>query len=95
MVLQGFVEVFWVFMVLRVLMGMGEGANFPAMNRALVDWTRPSELGRVTSLALLGVPFALLLGGLILAPVITFMGWRSSFICLGVLGAVLGVVIEL
>jgi MFS family permease len=92
MVLQGFVEVFWVFMVLRVLMGMGEGANFPAMNRALVDWTRPSELGRVTSLALLGVPFALLLGGLILAPVITFMGWRSSFICLGVLGAVLGVV---
>ena len=92
MVLQGFVEVFWIFLVLRVLMGMGEGANFPAMNRALVDWIRPTELGRVTSVALLGVPLALLLGGLTLAPVIIGVGWRASFIFLGCLGALLGVV---
>ena len=62
MILQGFVQVFWMFIALRVLMGMGEGANFPAMNRALVDWVKPGELGRVTSLVLLGVPLALLLG---------------------------------
>ncbi len=92
MILQGFVQVFWMFIVLRVLMGMGEGANFPAMNRALVDWVDPKELGRFTSLALLGVPLALLLGGLILAPAIISIGWRASFIWLGILGAVLGVV---
>ena len=91
MILQGFVEVFWIFLVLRVLMGMGEGVNFPAMNRSLVDWIRPNELGRATSIALLGVPLALLLGGLILAPVILAIGWRSSFICLGILGAFLGI----
>lgn len=90
MILQGFVQVFWLFLVLRVLMGMGEGANFPAMNRALVDWVRPSELGRFTSAALLGVPLALLLGGIVLAPVILGIGWRGSFICLGCLGGLLG-----
>ncbi|MDB4348214.1 MFS transporter [bacterium] len=92
MILQGLVEVFWVFILLRVLMGMGEGANFPAMNRALVDWVHPKELGRVTSLVLLGVPLALLLGGLILAPAIISIGWRASFICLGIMGAILGVI---
>lgn len=92
MVLQGFVEVFWVFLVLRVLMGMGEGANFPAMNRALVDWVRPNELGRFTSVALMGVPLALLLGGIILVPIISALGWRGSFICLGCCGGFLGVV---
>ena len=37
MVLQGFVQVFWVILNLRDLMEMCEGANFQAMNRALVD----------------------------------------------------------
>ena len=92
MVLQGFVQVFWVFLILRVLMGMGEGANFPAMNRALVDWVRPTELGRVTAFALLGVPLALLLGGVTLAPLILTWGWRTSFICLGILGGALGLI---
>ena len=41
MVLQGFVEVFWMFIALRVLLGIGEGVDFPAMNRALVDWMQP------------------------------------------------------
>ena len=92
MILQGFVEVFWMFLVLRVLMGIGEGVNFPAMNRALVDWIRPNELGRTLSVCLIGVPLALLLGGLILAPAILTLGWRNSFICLGCLGGLLGVV---
>ncbi|MEE2908220.1 MAG: MFS transporter [Planctomycetota bacterium] len=92
MALQGFVEVFWMFMALRVLLGVGEGVNFPAMNRALVDWMKPSELGRSVSVSLIGVPLALLLGGLILAPLILSIGWRWSFISLGILGGLLGIV---
>ena len=90
MVLQGFVEVFWMFIALRVLLGIGEGVNFPAMNRALVDWMKPRELGRALSFSLLGVPLALLVGGLVLAPLILDVGWRWSFIILGILGAILG-----
>ena len=59
MALQGLVEVFWMFIALRVLLGIGEGVNFPAMNRALVDWMRPNELGRAVAISLLGVPLAL------------------------------------
>ena len=91
MALQGLVEIFWMFIVLRVLLGIGEGVNFPAMNRALVDWMRPNELGRAVAYSLLGVPLALLIGGLVLAPMILGIGWRWSFICLGGLGGLLGV----
>lgn len=90
MILQGVVQTFWLFVVLRVLLGFGEGPNFPAMNRSLVDWMRPSELGRALSLSLVGVPLALLLGGLVLPPLIEGVGWRGSFISLGVAGLVLG-----
>ena len=90
MIAQGFVEVFWMFIALRVLMGLGEGVNFPAMNRALVDWMRPTELGRAISFSLLGVPLALLLGGVTLAPLILWVGWRWSFVVLGGLGMLLG-----
>jgi nitrate/nitrite transporter NarK len=65
--------------------------NFPAMNRALVDWMRPTELGRAVSFSLLGVPLALLLGGVTLAPLILWVGWRWSFVVLGGLGLLLGI----
>jgi MFS transporter, ACS family, hexuronate transporter len=90
MILQGFVEVFWMFLALRVMLGLGEGVGFPAMNRALVDWMRPNELGRAISFSLLGVPLALLVGGVTLAPLILGIGWRWSFVTLGVIGLVLG-----
>jgi ACS family hexuronate transporter-like MFS transporter len=90
MILQGFVEVFWMFLALRILLGLGEGVGFPAMNRALVDWMRPSELGRAISFSLLGVPLALLIGGVTLAPLILGIGWRWSFVTLGVVGLVIG-----
>ena len=92
MILQGFVEVFWMFLALRVLLGMGEGSGFPAMNRSLVDWMRPCELGRAISFSLLGVPLALLVGGVTLAPLILGVGWRWSFIVLGLLGLLVGIV---
>ena len=92
MVLQGFVEVFWMFLALRVLLGMGEGVGFPAMNRSLVDWMRPRELGRAISFSLLGVPLALLIGGITLAPLILGIGWRWSFVTLGGIGFLVGIV---
>ena len=95
MILQGFVEVFWMFLALRVLLGFGEGVSFPAMNRGLVDWMRPSELGRAISFSLLGVPLALLVGGVTLAPLILGVGWRWSFVTLGVIGLVIGVLFTL
>ena len=95
MIAQGFVQGFWIFILLRVLLGFGEGMNFLALNRALVDWMRPSELGRAVSFSLIGVPVAMVLGGLVLAPWIFEFGWRWSFVAIGVLamGMAIGFII--
>ena len=95
MIAQGFVQGFWIFILLRVLLGFGEWMNFLALNRALVDWMRPSELGRAVSFSLIGVPVAMVLGGLVLAPWIFEFGWRWSFVAIGVLaiGMAIGFII--
>ncbi len=90
MVLQGFAPTLLVFVGLRYLLGLGEGVNFPAMNRAMADWIDPQELGRNVSICLLGVPLALLIGGPLLSHLIDDFGWRASFITLGVAGLLMG-----
>jgi ACS family hexuronate transporter-like MFS transporter len=86
MILLGMAHVLLLFIALRYLLGLGEGINFPAMNRAMADWIPVGELGRMVSVGLLGVPMAMLIGGPLLSHLIEAMGWRKSFISLGVLG---------
>lgn len=86
MILLGMAHVLVLFIALRYLLGLGEGINFPAMNRAMADWIPVGELSRMVSLGLLGVPMAMLIGGPLLSHMIEGLGWRKSFICLGVLG---------
>jgi len=90
MILQGFVPTLLAFIALRFLLGIGEGVNFPAMNRALADWVDPKKLARQVSFCLLGVPLALLVGGPLLSNLIEAFGWRTSFIILGIAGVLLG-----
>jgi len=89
MFLMGWIHYWWLFIVFRVLLGIGEGVNFPAMNRAIADWVPQKKVTRATSLALLGVPGALLIGGPILGYSIVQLGWRQSFMALGVAGFVI------
>lgn len=86
MILLGMVHVLVLFIALRYLLGLGEGINFPAMNRAMADWIPAGELSRMVSVGLLGVPMAMLVGGPLLSHMIEGMGWRTSFICLGIMG---------
>ena len=87
MILLGMAHMLMLFIALRYLLGLGEGINFPAMNRAMADWVQPEELSQMVSLGLLGVPMAMLIGGPLLSHLIEAIGWRNSFISLGVLGA--------
>lgn len=59
----GWIHYWWLFLAFRALLGIGEGVNFPAMNRAIADWVPQEQATRATSIALLGVPGALLIGG--------------------------------
>lgn len=40
--------------VLRVLMGLGEGTTFPALNAMLAQWTPPEERSKIGSLVFAG-----------------------------------------
>lgn len=86
MILLGMAHLLALFIALRYLLGIGEGVNFPAMNRAMADWMPRDELSRMVSIGLLGVPMAMLIGGPLLSQMIASIGWRQSFISLGVLG---------
>lgn len=71
----------------RVLLGLAEGPNFPALNRAVADWLAPQERAIALSNSLVAVPLALAVGAPIVTQLIIRLGWRGMFIVLMVLGA--------
>ncbi len=90
MIGQGLVAGLTAFLALRFLLGVGEGVNFPAMNRVMADWMEPGELGKRLAIGLIGVPLALLVGGPLSSQMIAEVGWRGTFVGLGAAGLVLG-----
>ncbi|XP_063991278.1 putative inorganic phosphate cotransporter isoform X1 [Diachasmimorpha longicaudata] len=74
--------------VLRILMGMGEGTTFPALNAMLSQWTPPEERSKIGSMvfagAQLGTVFTSTLSGLILH--YSAMGWPAVFYVFGSIG---------
>jgi len=72
----------------RVLLGVAEGPNFPAMNRGVADWLSSRERAIALSNSLVAVPLALAIGAPIATQLIIHVGWRGMFIVLMVLGLV-------
>ncbi|XP_066601353.1 sialin-like isoform X2 [Prorops nasuta] len=72
--------------VLRILMGLGEGTTFPALNAMLAQWTPPEERSKIGSLvfagAQLGTVFATTLSGIILH----YYSWPVVFYVFGAIG---------
>ncbi|MGB9430361.1 MAG: MFS transporter [Gammaproteobacteria bacterium] len=72
----------------RVLLGVAEGPNFPAMNRSVADWLSSRERAIALSNSLVAVPLALAIGAPIVTQLIIHVGWRGMFIVLMVLGLI-------
>lgn len=72
----------------RVLLGIAEGPNFPAMNRAVADWLSSRERAIALSNSLVAVPLALAIGAPIVTQLIIHVGWRGMFIVLMLLGII-------
>jgi MFS family permease len=71
----------------RILLGVAEGPNFPALNRAVADWLSPTERAIALSNSLVAVPLALAVGAPVVTQLIIHLGWRGMFLVLMVLGA--------
>ena len=70
----------------RVLLGIAEGPNFPALNRAVADWLSSRERAIALSNSLVAVPLALALGAPLVTQLILHLGWRGMFVVLMLLG---------
>lgn len=83
--LTGLVHSFALLLVLRVLLGIGESALYPAtcvvLAQQLPDNRRGAANGAVASSLMFGPSFGVLLGGLVMAAI----GWRPVFVAFGVL----------
>jgi MFS family permease len=71
----------------RVLLGVSEGPNFPALTGAVTYWLSPHERATALGNALLAVPLALAIGGLIVTQLLAWLDWRWTFGVLFVLSA--------
>src|SRR3954452_6371053 len=73
-------------LVARFLFGLGEAGAFPIATRSLSRWMLPSERGFAQGITHAGSR----LGGAITPAVVGFIivrdGWRTAFLCFGVLG---------
>ena len=86
--LTGAVWNFGILLVVRFLFGVGEAGAFPSMARAVFRWIPVGERGIVNGINFSGgrIGAAIALPGA--AWLITQVGWRMSFVILGVVGVV-------
>jgi MFS transporter, ACS family, hexuronate transporter len=66
----------------RVLLGVSEGPNFPALTGAVSHWLSPHERATALGNALLAVPLALAIGGPIVTQLLGWLDWRLTFAAL-------------
>ncbi len=72
----------------RVLLGVSEGPNFPALTGAVSRWLSPHERATALGNALFAVPLALAIGGPLCTQLLGWLDWRLTFAALFVLSIV-------
>ena len=81
----------WNFVALvatRLTMGVGEATTFPAGGRVVREWIPMSERGVTNAIFIAGTQAGPALGAVIVAWIISQIGWRGSFLVVGAVGFV-------
>jgi ACS family glucarate transporter-like MFS transporter len=76
----------WFLILTRMLLGIGEAFGFPVGNRAIREWAPRTERGFATAVFSSGQAFGTAATAIGAAWLITVTGWRTAFVCLGVIG---------
>ncbi|XP_046627286.1 putative inorganic phosphate cotransporter isoform X1 [Neodiprion virginianus] len=74
--------------VLRFLMGLGEGTTFPALNAMLAHWSPPTERSRIGSLVFAGAQIGTVFANAVSGNLLHYspIGWPSVFYLFGAIG---------
>ena len=82
----GFVQSLNQFLVARVMLGVGEGPQFPAGAKVFGEWFAIHERGRPTGIFVASTTIAPALAPPILTVLMLSFGWRGMFLIMGALG---------
>jgi ACS family glucarate transporter-like MFS transporter len=77
---------------IRLLFGLAEAGVFPQATRALHNWTLPRERGLALGLLNMGSRLGAAFGLAISPIAVEQLGWRQSFVALGIVGLVWAVI---
>ena len=80
-----------VFVLLRVLSGLGNGVQFPAIHALIARWSAPMRRSVIVSLVLFGSPAGVVVGMLLSGVLCDYCfagGWPSVFYVFGMVGCV-------
>ncbi|MEE4213114.1 MAG: MFS transporter [Parvularcula sp.] len=86
---------FWLLLLFRVGVGIGEAGCTPPANSLIADHFVPSERSSALGYYAMGVTLGTMLAALIGGPVTDAFGWRAAFVILGLPGVLVGLVLLL
>jgi len=70
----------------RLAMGVGEATTFPAGGRVVREWIPAGERGITNAVFLAGTQAGPAVGALLVAWIVSQIGWRGSFVIVGAIG---------
>jgi sugar phosphate permease len=86
--LTGIVRTFPVFIVFRILLGIGESPFYPSAVRSVREWFPARTRGRATGFMSSSQTFGLAIAPPLLTFLMLRIGWRGMFMTLGLLGLI-------
>ncbi len=84
----GFATSFSMFIIARIILGVGEGWYYPMQSVFIKNWIPPQERGRANAVWVIGQSLAPAIAMPLFAYVIGHYGWRDSFYLCIVLGLI-------
>jgi len=90
--LTGAVYNYLALMIVRFLFGAGEAGAFPGMARAIYSWVPLQERGIVNGINFSGGRIGAAIALPLVAWLMNLVGWRLTFVILGAIGILWGVV---
>lgn len=89
MLCMGATSSYGVMLLLRVVLGIAEGPQFPLLTKIVYRWFPPGERARANSLWMVGSPIGSAIGFPLTMWLVAAYGWRASFYVLGSLSLVI------
>jgi ACS family glucarate transporter-like MFS transporter len=86
--LTGLATGFGMLIATRVLMGVGESTTYPASGRVIREWIPLKERALFAAIFNGGAYFGPAVGGLVLAGLVSSLGWRTTFLICAAIGFV-------